>query len=105
MFLSFIIHHSSLIISATLLLHLYKHFINLLHHPYAHRSSINMVARKTFVRCRGDEGISMSNETMGIGSVFLLTFVLLLLRYGLMLIGRRRQRPHGVYFVRLNRDD
>jgi hypothetical protein len=47
----------------------------------------------------------MSNETMGISGVFLLTFVLLLLRYGLMLIGRRRQRPHGVYLVRLNRDD
>jgi hypothetical protein len=47
----------------------------------------------------------MSNETMGISGVFLLTLVLLLLRYGLMLIGRRRQRPHGVYLVRLNRDD
>ena len=47
----------------------------------------------------------MSNETMGISGVFLLTLVLLLLRHGLMLIGRRRQRPHGVYLVRLNRDD
>jgi hypothetical protein len=47
----------------------------------------------------------MSNETMGISGIFLLTFVLLLLRHGLMLIGRRRQRPHGVYLVRLNNDN
>jgi hypothetical protein len=47
----------------------------------------------------------MSNEAMGISGGFLLTFILLLLRHGLMLISRRRQRPHGVYLVRLNRDN
>ncbi|MEN3333837.1 MAG: hypothetical protein V7641_3202 [Blastocatellia bacterium] len=61
-----------------------------------------MVARKTLRR--GDGGNSMSNETMGISSIFLLAVVLLLLRHGLMLIGRRRQRPHGVYLLRLNDD-
>ena len=47
----------------------------------------------------------MSNETMGISGIFLLAVVLLLLRHGLRLICRRRQRPHGVYLVRLNDDD
>jgi hypothetical protein len=47
----------------------------------------------------------MANETLGICGVFLLLFVLLLLRQGLVLIGRRGQKLYGVYLVRLNRDD
>jgi len=46
----------------------------------------------------------MSNEIFGIYSIFFLTLVLLLFRHGLMLIGRRGQKLHGVYVVRLNRD-
>jgi len=47
----------------------------------------------------------MSNEALGIGSIFLLTGVLLFLRHGLLLIARRRQKLHGVYLLQRNRDD
>jgi hypothetical protein len=39
----------------------------------------------------------MSNDTLGMGSAVLLTLILLLLRHGLTLLGRRRQRPRGTY--------
>lgn len=47
----------------------------------------------------------MSNEIFGICDVFLLTFGLLLLRQGLMLIGGRKQKLRDVCVVRRSRDD
>lgn len=47
----------------------------------------------------------MSNEIFGICDVFLLTFGLLLLRQGLLLISDHKQKLPGVCVVRHNRDD
>jgi len=42
---------------------------------------------------------------MRICGVFLLTVILLLLRHGLMLIGKRSRKPRGIYITRLNDSD